>query len=117
MPVSTQFAKKLCADLTVTILNGQTESSAAHLAGTSLVAFDIPAGFAGTALTFKVSTDGTNYKTYKRMKDGAAVSAVVGADASYATEMFDFVGYEWIKLVAGTSQTGDIDIQLKTRPI
>lgn len=114
---SVQFQGKVCSDLTVTILDGQTESDGVQLGGTSLVAIDIPAGFDGTALTFQVSSDGTNYKTYKRMSDGAAVAAVVGADAAYAAGYFDFGGYEWIKLVAGTSQTGDITITLKTRPL
>lgn len=104
-------------DKLATILDGQTESNGIKLDDKSLVAIDIPSGFDGTELTFKVSSDGINYKTYKRMIDGENVSAIVGADASYAAGYFDFAGYEYIKLVAGTAQTGDVEITLKTRSL
>lgn len=112
-----QFQPRVCSDTTVTILDGQTVSSAAYLEGTSLVAVNIPAGFDGTALTFQVSSDGTTYYDYKKMLDGTAVVASVGANAAYATLSTDFSGYNYIKLVAGTSQTGDITLTLVTRPL
>ena len=113
-----QFQERLCNDITVTIDDGETVSSAADISGTSLVAIDIPAGLEGTAMTFQVSSDdGTTFRTYKRMIDGASVTAVVGANAAYATDPGDFAGYSHIKLVAGTAQTGDITITLQTRPL
>ena len=116
MTKSAQFQQRLCSDKTVTILDGATVSDAAYIHGTSLVAIDIPAGFDGTSLTFQVSSDGTTFYDYKRMVDGAAVTAVVAANGSFAPRAFDFAGYNYLKLVAGT-QTGDITITLKTRPL
>lgn len=115
---STQFQKRLCSNVQVTILNGQTVSSAGFLNGTSLVAIDIPAGFDGAALTFQVSSDeGATFLTYARMIDGTDVSAVVTAGKSFATDPNDFVGYNAIKLVSDIPQVGDIPITLKTIPI
>lgn len=121
MTDKTQFQQRLSSQ-TVTILDGETISSVASLNGTSLLAFDIPAGFTGTVITFLVSSDGTNYLPYHRMGDGGAAKARVNADNAnnpyaYATESTDFAGYNFIKLVAGTTQTTDIAITLKTRPL
>ena len=119
MTDTTQFSNiRLCKDQTVTIVNGATVSSAASLRGTSLVGIDIPAGFEGTSLTFQVSTDGITYNNYYRLIDAALVTAVVvtGTAGSYSSGNFDFTGWNFIKLVSA-SQTGDITITLKTRPI
>ena len=117
-PKTEQYQSTLCNDVTVTIADGETESSAASLKGTSLVGIDIPAGFEGTSLTFQVSSDGITYNTYYRLLDAAPVTAVVvtGTAGSYSSGNFDFTGYNFIKLVSAT-QTGDITITLKTRPI
>tara|TARA_R110000868_G_scaffold214486_1_gene464578 strand:+ start:276 stop:632 length:357 start_codon:yes stop_codon:yes gene_type:complete len=114
--VTKQFPTRLCSDQVVTILDAETTSNAANLTGTSLVAIDIPAGLEGTSMTFEVSTDGVTYRQYRRLFDGVAVTAVVGADGSYATLVTDFAGYNFIKLVTDT-QTSDIDFTLKTRPL
>ena len=112
-----QFQERLCNDITVTIADSGTVSSAADISGTSLVAIVIPTGFDGTGLTFQVSSDGSTFKTYKRMIDGTAVTAVVGADAAYATDAGDFAGFSHLKLVSTTTQTGDITVTLQTRPL
>lgn len=116
MTDTTQFQERLCSDKTVTILDGETVSDAAYIHGTSLMAIDVPAGLEGTSLTFQVSSDGTTYYQYKRMIDGAVVTAVIGANSSYAAGGFDFAGYNYLKLVTA-AQTGDITITLKTRPL
>lgn len=116
MTETTDWQLRLCSDKTVIIADGGTVSGAADLSGTSLLAIDIPAGFDGTSMTFQVSSDGTTFYDYKRMVDGLAVTAVVGANASYATNANDFAGYSHIKLVSAT-QTGAITITLKTRPL
>ena len=117
MADSKQYESPICRDITVVIADGATVSSVASLQGTSLVAIDIPAGFEGTAMTFQVSSDNVTYYAYKRMFDGVDVAAVVGANAAYAADSGDFAGYSFIKLVAGTAQTGAIEITLKTRPL
>lgn len=114
---SSQVVRQTYSDLSATILDGETESDGIQLGGTSLVALDIPAGFDGTTMTFKVSSDGTTYKDYKRLVDGMPVSALCSADASFAADYYDFAAYEWIKLVAGTAQTGNVEITLKTRSL
>jgi hypothetical protein len=114
---SSSISPVLFSDLVATILDGANDSDGIDLGGSSLLSIDIPAGFDGTGMTFKVSSDGVNYKEYRRMIDGTLVTAVVGADASYASGYHDFGGYRWIRLVATTAQTGDISITLKTRAL
>jgi len=116
MGKSLGFQSALCNDLTATILAGETISSAVSLSGTSLAGIDIPAGFEGTSLTFLVSSDGVTYREYKRMSDGALVTAVVGSNAAYASNYTDFVAYNFIKLVVD-AQVADIKITLQTRPL
>ena len=106
MPRSAEFASVLCSDITVTILDGQTVSSPAFIAGTSLQSIDVPAGLDGTSLSFLVSSNGTDYIQYR----------VIGSSGAYAAGAFDFSGYNHIKLVVA-AQTGDITITLKTRPL
>lgn len=117
MELTTNIQERLCSDQTVTIFAATQTSTAAFLNGTSLVAIDIPVDFVGTAMTFKVSTDGVTYRDYKRMIDGLTVTSVVGANAAYAAGSHDFAGYNYIKLVAGSLQTETILITLQTRPL
>ena len=116
MTDTTQFPQRLCSNITVTILDGETISSAASIHGTSLQSIDVPAGLEGTSLSFLVSTNGTDYIQYRRMLDGTVVSGVIGSSGAYAAGAFDFSGYNHIKLVVAV-QTGDITITLKTRPL
>lgn len=117
MEFTKNIQTRLCSDKTVTILPATQTSSAAFLNGTSLVAIDIPVGFVGTGITFKVSTDGDTFTDYTRMVDGANVTAVVAANTSAAAGAYDFAGYNWIQLVASDIQTDAIVITLKTRPL
>lgn len=113
---STNQQPRLCNDVTVTIADGATESSAADLQGTSLVGMVIPAAFDGASMTFKVSSDGTTYQTFKNLA-GTTATAVVAASNSYGIVPADFAGWRFIKLVADTAQTGATVITLQTLPL
>lgn len=94
-------------DLEVVIADGQTTSSAVDLLGTSLLGFITDAALDGTAFTFIVS-DQLNgvYIPLKRMSDGAALTAVVGTSAQYATNPADFASVRFLKIISGTAQSG-----------
>lgn len=110
------FALKLQHDKTVTIENGETVSGAVDLGGETLVGITIPTGFEGTAITFQVATaiDGT-YRAWH--VDGSALSITVTANIAVQIDPSDLAGARFLKLVAGTSQTGDITLTLHTRPV
>lgn len=98
---------------TVTILDGQTESSAIDLAGMRLVGVILPSGFDGTTLGVKAAD--TLGGTYYTVADGtAAVSLTVAASQAvgFKDQIPTMFPWRFIKLVAGTAQTGDVDITL-----
>lgn len=116
-PNSSQFAKKLCSDIKVTIANGQNESNEVDLRGTSLVGIDVPLFFTAPTISFEVSSDGVNFLTYKRLFDGQPVIAKITGGGSYAADIFDFVAYDKIKIIISDVQPTDFVLTLKTRPI
>ena len=111
-----QFQPRLCNDITVTIANNATESSAADLSGTAFIGMVLLAEFDGTSMTFKVSTDGTTYQPMRNLA-GTLATATVAASNSYGIVPSDFAAWRFIKLVAGTAQTGATIITLQTLPL
>lgn len=107
----------VCSNLTATIASGETTSGAINLGGTSIVGLSIPVTFEGTSMTFLTSHDDVTYQIYKSMVTGATVTGIVGASANYSTSPGDFAGWQFVKLVAGTAQTGDCVITLLTRQL
>ena len=111
-----QIQPRLCNDVTVTIADGATVSSAADMNGTGLVGITIPSTYDGTAMTFKVSSDGTNYFDFYNGA-GTLAAYVVAASRAIGVAPADFAGWRFLKLVAGTAQTGDTVITLQTLPL
>ena len=99
----------------VTIANGQTASEAIQMGhGGSLTNENtktlqgviIPTEFDGTSISFQVSRDNvTYYNLYDQTN--ALVSLTVAADRAYALPADKFNGWAYLKIVAGTTQTGD----------
>lgn len=114
---TTQFPYRLCSNVTATIADGQTESTVISLDGTSLVGISFPSTFDGTNITFKVcdTSDGT-YLDYTNTA-GTLVTAVAGANKAMGIIPADFAGYNYIKVIAVTPQTGDTVLTLKSRPL
>lgn len=100
----------------VTIKNGQTvQEGFVPSHGKVLVGIEIPSGFEGTSITFQNSTDqGTSFKAVHRT--GALYSETVTADAYNALDPQKTIGLDFFKVVAGSSQTGDITLRLAFRP-
>ena len=101
--------KRTIRELSTTIANGATESSAVELRQFAGGGYSLPSSYDGTAITFKVCDDESG--TYQALYDqyGNQVSVVTAASRSFAlpSELF---GWPWFKFVAGTSQTGDTTI-------
>jgi hypothetical protein len=94
-------------DLEVIIVDGASTSNAVDLFGTSLLGLVTDAALDGTAFTFTTSSELTGtYVPLKRMSDGAALTAVVGTSAQYATNPADFSSVRFLKIVSGTAQSG-----------
>lgn len=103
-----------------TILDSATTSNAQDLTERYLVGLYIPSGFDGTAITFTASPTATG--TYLAVYDDAntavaftvAQSRYVSLGSSAAARAAESL--PWVKLVAGTSQTGDVTITGITVP-
>ncbi len=117
MADSKQFQSELCFDKTITIADGQTASPAIDLIGTYVVALIIPTGFEGTTLALQGSDslDGTYYNAYNTA--GTQLVPVVAASRYIPFVPSDTASIRFLKLVAGTAQTGAITIKLVTRPL
>lgn len=97
--------------ITVT-LTGATTSAAIDLGGASIIAVMPDAAWAGTALSFQASMDGT---TFVAVQDeaGDAVSYTVAASKYTAIPPSKGIAMDQIKLVSGSSETATITLLLK----
>lgn len=93
---------------TITIANGATTSAVVPFGSYAMAGVIMPASLDGTALTFEVSADGTNF-TALDDGEGAAVGLTVAASKAYALPDALAV-WAFFRLVMGTSQTGATDI-------
>ena len=99
------------ATIALTIADGETTSSAAALLGAIPAKLHIPSGFEGTTVTFTISPFGTTYHAFYD-QDNAAVSMTVAAGRSYELPLPQFLGIRYLKVIAGTAQTGAATLYL-----
>lgn len=90
---------------TVTIENGETESSSVKLMGYALLKINIPANFQGTKLTFLVSDDNVTFKPYMNVL-GQEVSLVAAANIVVGVAPIDFLGTLYLKLKSDVAELG-----------
>lgn len=96
MEVSGQFA-----NITATIAASGTKSGAVGFGSFSRGIFILPAAFTGTAMTFEVSTDGTNF--FALNNDTGAISLTVAQGKGYALPAA-LAGASWFKFVSGSTE-------------
>ena len=104
--------RNLQAGAILNILNGQTlTTDAADMRRYRPAGLVIPAGFSASTVTFKVSTDGTNfYDLYD--STGSLVSVTVGAGRYVALSPATFLGTRYVKVVAGSAVSADTSVTL-----
>jgi hypothetical protein len=97
--------------ISTTIAGGATESAALELLGQIPTHLHIPSGFEGTTITFKASPDGTNYYVVYEWddSDASALPMTVAAGRTYQLPTALW-GLRYLKIVAGTEQTGAITL-------
>lgn len=108
MPNSTQFESKTCYDLTATIAVSGTTSNAVDLSGCRLVGLFLPSTFDGTTLTITASsTLGGTYVPVQVDHTSAAAYTITSTASQYVplANIDILAGLQYIKLVAGSSQT------------
>lgn len=88
----------------VTIANAQSLSSMITLKGLSLVGILLPAAFTGTALTFEMSVDGTNFFPVSSGTDGDPLSYTVAQGSYAAINPQDFAGINFLKIQSGSTE-------------
>lgn len=111
----------------VLIENGETVSSnILELVNKTLVGLSIPAAFEGTAITFQAGVSGTARDMHLdastgsffpvRDASGNVVTLTVAASRHVTLSADQLRGVMWLKLVAGTAQTGDCTITAVLEP-
>jgi len=98
----------------VSIANGQTVSGALDLQGLALVAFQMPAAFTGTTMTFQGSFDDSTYQAIYNTSN-TAYSITVAVSRTYAINPADFAGFRYVKFVSGSAEGGARTIVVSTR--
>jgi len=89
---------------TLVITSGQTTSSAAEIANFGLFGMILPSTYDGTAMTFEVSADGTNwFALYDNL--GVQVSLTVAASRAFDLPLA-LASFPYFRVVAGTAQSG-----------
>lgn len=116
MVAANKFVERIAENLTATISSGQTESTAVPLYGCNMVALIMPASFTGTTVTFKGSNDGTNYVPLYNAS-GTQLSASVGTSRAVCFTASDFAGWKYIKIISGSSEGGDREIEIVARSL
>lgn len=115
--ITTQYQDSRCDNIKATILNTATESAAIDISGTTLVGFIIPAAFQGTTINFQVSIDGTTFFTLDDYQGNVVTITGIAAGNAINWQRGDLSPWQHLKLVAGSAQTSDIEIQCITEPV
>ncbi len=90
-----------------------TESDPVEVQGASRGGFVMPAAMTGTAMTFKVSHDGTTYKALYNSSN-TLISITVAVDRAYPlpSEIF---GFAYFKFVSGSTELAAREIALNAK--
>lgn len=101
----------------VTIANGQTLSAAIDLSGLDIAGIFIPTEFDGSTLYIQAAPSLGG--TYGRVQAGGVdLALTVAAGKPCGLEnLAPLAGWQFIKLEAGTAQTGDSVLHLALRPV
>jgi hypothetical protein len=99
---------------TVTISSGQTTSDAVNLNGFGMVGLILPSALTSTSMTFTGSQDNS---TFTALYNTAGVQLAITLAASRIILFVpgDFVGINYLKLVAGSAEGSDRLIQVISR--
>jgi len=98
---------------TATVLSGQTVSDAIDCRGLDPVQIEVPSTFDGTTITFQGSSDNV---TFQPIYDLTNIQVSLTATASRNYPLWgELAGYNYIKLVCGTAQTGDTVFKVQLR--
>jgi hypothetical protein len=97
-----------------TIASGQQTSDSIVLNGFGMVGIILPAALTSSAMTFTGSQDDVTY-TALYNTSGTILSAVVAASRIVLFTPGDFVGVNYLKLVAGSAEGGTRTIQVISR--
>lgn len=98
MPESKQFVAE------AVIASGETDSSVVNMSNFTLAAVEIPASMTSTALTFNVGSSSASVAPLKDMTDSAVSVTISNTAAVYRLDANDFNGFQYVQVVAGSSE-------------
>lgn len=93
------------------IASSGTVSGAVDLGDMSLTGLVVPI-MTGTALTFQVSADGTNYYVLHDYAKAAYTVTVDGTARAFYLLPATFAGWRWVKVVSGSAEGAERTIKL-----
>jgi len=99
-----------------TIALGQQTSDAINVKGRILVGVRTPAALTGTTLTLQISIDGTTFLNYYN-SDGNLITITMAPDRHIGLLPADLAGVQRIKIVSGSAEGAQRQIQLVFRGI
>jgi uncharacterized protein (AIM24 family) len=112
-----QFAvTKVTFNKTAVVANNGTVSATVDLGEGTLCGYFLPASWSGTAVTYNVSFDGTNF--FLLSSGGSTLTTTVAASRYIAIDPNIFRGVKSVQFISGTSETsGPKTITCATRII
>lgn len=94
-----------------TISSGGTKTDEIKVYGCSLGAFELPASFDGTSISFEGSLDGTNYAPIYDSQGIAVTVPTVAVSRVYAVDPTVFHAFNFIKIVSGSTESANRTIK------
>jgi len=98
----------------VTIASGGTTSEVVNLNGFGMVGIILPAALTSTSMTFTGSQDNVTYSALYNVA-GTQLAITVATSRIVLFSPGDFVGINYLKLIAGSAEGADRVIQVISR--
>jgi fibronectin-binding autotransporter adhesin len=117
-----QLSQSASSNGVATISSGQTVSNAVDLgtvnAWDAFVGFSMPSAFTGTALTFQVSTDGSNFQDlYDSSNTQVSITVTVSKDYGFTDDVMSVLSvWRYVKLVSNAAEGAGRTIPLYIGP-
>ena len=116
MPLPSEY-QSVIMNVTATIAASGTTSAAVDIGGTTLLGIQLPAAFTGTAISFQAATSlGGVYQTVID-GSGTTLSKTVAQGRYLILDPSEFAGFQFLKIVSGSTEAAQRDLVLVCRPV
>lgn len=110
-----QIQPRRCTQ-TITLEDGETTTPAIDLNGTTLIGLRIEGVITNSTITFLVCDTVNGTFTQAIDNSGSPISITVASNKSSPLASVDFEPWQFIKIVAGSAQSGNLTIKVISKP-